>query len=167
MILKLIVLVICLLCVGAQAELLGSLPESPHKIEFDLMVLDKKSARNLEKIAVVGDKAIVERGVTVAGNSLPGNSLANDDLYVVRRSRDNRLGTTDGAILVYLTPEASLSAVASERSLTIKHEFSALNGGLLEPANLALVESEIALLVLDLSVRSAELNTNFYLVEPQ
>ncbi|MDA8954130.1 hypothetical protein N9H90_10270 [Pseudomonadales bacterium] len=164
---KLLITVICILSASVQAGLLGAPADSSAKFEPGLIILDITNTIASERIAVLGDKAVVKKSVLAQRMSALENYSRTQNTYVIRRSSDNRLGTTDGAVLIYLHSGVSLSAVAIEFGLTIKHEFSALNGGLLMPSSVNSTDQIIARLLLDSRVRSAELNANYYLVEAQ
>ena len=157
---KLVLLVMVILLSGTSlGQFLGGEVERSPTIELDLMVLDASQVAKLDRIAVIGNVAVIKKSVSskyvVALSSAP-------TLLVVRDPASGKYGTTDGGMIISFEPEQNLKTIALDHGLLIKHRFSAVPKGVLISSNSADVASYLKALRADSRVISADLDVNFY-----
>ena len=157
---KIVLLVIMILLSGASlGQFLGGEVERSPTIELDLMALDVSQVAELDRIAVIGNVAVIKKSVSskyvVALSSAPA-------LLVVRDPASGKYGTTDGGMIISFEPEQNLTTIALDHGLDIKHRFSAVPKGVLISSNSTDVASYLKALRADSRVISADLDVNFY-----
>ena len=157
---KLVLLVMVILLSGTSlGQLLGGEVERSPTIELDLMVLDASQVAELDRIAVIGNVAVIKKSVS---SKYVGALSSAPTLLVVRDPASGKYGTTDGGIIISFEPEQNLKTIASDYGLVIKHRFSAVSKGVLIPSNSTDIASYLRSLRADSRVISADLDVNFY-----
>ena len=157
---RLVVVVTMLLFSGSSVgQFLGSEEERSPTIASDLMVLEASQVAELDRIAVIGNVAVVKKTVS---SKYVGALSSAPILLVVRDPTSGKYGTTDGGIIIIFEAEQNLSAIASDHGLGIKHRFSALPMGVLMPSNTGAAASYLSSLRADPRIVTADLDVNYY-----
>lgn len=130
------------------------------RIATDLALVPASLVSDAERLATLGDKAVVTN--ESASNYESPSRVWGERIFVVENSRTGRLGTTDGGIVVRLHSSASLDGLSADYSLTVKHAFTAQPAAVLLPEDPEVADAYVAKLREDDRVVSAELNVNFY-----
>jgi len=130
------------------------------RIATDLALVPASLVSDAERLATLGDKAVVTN--ESASNYESPSKVWGERVLVVENSRTGRLGTTDGGIVVRLYSSASLDGLSADYGLTVKHAFTAQPAAVLLPKDPEVADTYVAKLREDSRVVSAELNVNFY-----
>jgi hypothetical protein len=130
------------------------------RIATDLALVPASLVSDAERLATLGDKAVVTN--ESASNYESPSRVWGERILVVENSRTGRLGTTDGGIVVRLYSSASLDGLSADYGLTVKHAFTAQPAAVLLPKDPEVADTYVAKLREDSRVVSAELNVNFY-----
>lgn len=130
------------------------------RIATDLALVPASLVSDAERLATLGDKAVVTN--ESASNYESPSKVWGEPVLVVENSRTGRLGTTDGGIVVRLYSSASLDGLSADYGLTVKHAFTAQPAAVLLPKDPEVADTYVAKLREDSRVVSAELNVNFY-----
>ena len=130
------------------------------RIATDLALVPASLVSDAERLATLGDKAVVTK--ESASNYESPSKVWGERVLVVENSRTGRLGTTDGGIVVRLHSSASLDGLSADYGLTVKHAFTAQPAAVLLPKDPEVADTYVAKLREDSRVVSAELNVNFY-----
>ena len=130
------------------------------RIATDLALVPASLVSDAERLATLGDKAVVTN--ESASNYESPSKVWGERVLVVENSRTGRLGTTDGGIGVRLYSSASLDGLSADYGLTVKHAFTAQPAAVLLPKDPEVADTYVAKLREDSRVVSAELNVNFY-----
>jgi len=141
------------------AEFTGSIEDRSPEIDFNLTVLDASAVAEADSLALLGDVAVIDK--SVEGKYLRASSTGSS-LLVVRDPMTGKYGTSDGGIIIRTRESESLSAIAADYGLDLKHEFSALPMGVLMPKNISAAASVLTSLRADSRIISADLDVNFY-----
>ena len=157
---RLTLLVTVILLSGTSlGQFLGSEEERSPTIASDLMVLDASQVAELDRIAVIGNVAVIKKGMS---SKYVGALSSAPVLLVVRDPSSGKYGTTDGGIIISFEAEQNLSAIASDHGLNIKHEFSALPMGVLMSSDINAAGSYLSSLRADPRIVTADLDVNYY-----
>ena len=143
----------------ALAESHGSIEVREPVIEQNLVVLNAALVAESDRLALLGDLAVIDK--TAAGGFAVSASKSRG-LLVVRDPMTGKYGTSDGGIIIRTREGESLSAIAADYGLALKHEFSALPMGVLMPKNINAAASILITLKADSRILSADLDVNFY-----
>ena len=143
----------------AFAEFLGSLADRSPSVAQNLTVLDASVVSDEDRLALLDNRAVVNKSVVI---NYPASASIGTVLLVVQDSMSGKYGTTDGGIIVQIQEGQSLSAVASDYGMDIKHEFSALPMGVLMPSNINAAASYLSSLRADSRIVTADLDVNYY-----
>ena len=130
------------------------------RIATDLALVPASLVSDAERLATLGDKAVVTN--ESASNYESPSKVWGERVLVVENSRTGRLGTTDGGIVVRLYSSASLDGLSADYGLTVKHAFTAQPAAVLLPKDPEVADTYVAKLREDSRVVSAKLNVNFY-----
>jgi hypothetical protein len=130
------------------------------RIATDLALVPASLVSDAERLATLGDKAVVTN--ESASNYESPSRVWGERILVVENSRTGRLGTTDGGIVVRLHSSTSLDGLSADYGLTVKHAFTAQPAAVLLPEDPEVADAYVAKLREDDRVVSAELNVNFY-----
>jgi hypothetical protein len=130
------------------------------RIATDLALVPASLVSDAERLATLGDKAVVTN--ESASNYESPSKVWGERVLVVENSRTGRLGTTDGGIVVRLHSSASLDGLSADYGLTVKHAFTAQPAAVLLPKDPEVADTYVTKLREDSRVVSAELNVNFY-----
>ena len=130
------------------------------RIATDLALVPASLVSDAERLATLGDKAVVTS--ESASNYESPSKVLGERILVVLNSRTGLLGTTDGGIVVRLHSSASLDGLSADYGLTVKHAFTAQPAAVLLPEDPEVADAYVAKLREDDRVVSAELNVNFY-----
>ena len=130
------------------------------RIATDLALVPASLVSDAERLATLGDKAVVTN--ESASNYESPSRVWGERILVVENSRTGRLGTTDGGIVVRLYSSASLDGLSADYGLTVKHAFTAQPAAVLLPKDPEVADTYVAKLREDSRVVSAKLNVNFY-----
>lgn len=130
------------------------------RIATDLALVPASLVSDAERLATLGDKAVVTN--ESASNYESPSKVLGERILVVLNSRTGLLGTTDGGIVVRLHSSASLDGLSADYGLTVKHAFTAQPAAVLIPEDPEVADAYVAKLREDDRVVSAELNVNFY-----
>ncbi len=152
-----------LLCSTSLGQFLGSEVERSPTIASDLMVLDASQVAESDRVAVIGNKAIVNKSTTAKYASALAVAAS---LLVVQDSASGKYGTSDGGIIVRFSEGENLADIASDHGLTIKHEFSALPMGVLMPSDIDAAAFYLSSLRADSRIVTADLDVNYYDAKP-
>ena len=157
---KLVLLVMVILLSGTSlGQFLGGEVDGSPTIELDLMVLDASQVAELDRIAVIGNVAVIKKSFS---SKYVGALSSASTLLVVRDPASGKYGTTDGGMIISFEPEQNLTTIASDHGLVIKHRFSAVPKGVLISPNSNDIASYLRSLRADSRVISADLDVNFY-----
>ena len=143
----------------ALAESHGSIEVRQPVIKQNLVVLNAALVAESDRLALLGDLAVIDK--TAAGGFEVSASKSRG-LLVVRDPMTGKYGTSDGGIIIRTREGKSLSAIAADYGLDLKHEFSALPMGVLMPKNISAAASVLTTLRADSRILSADLDVNFY-----
>lgn len=145
-------LLCCSALVLAQAE-------SPV-ISKELTLLPASAVLQRDRVALLGNHAVVTKASARA--YVRAQTAASEQPLVVEDPANDRLGTTDGGIVVRLYSASSLQGLAADYGLIVSHVFTAQPAGVLVPEVRENAVSYLASLRDDSRVVSAGLNVNFY-----
>ena len=143
----------------ALAESHGFIEVREPVIKQNLVVLNAALVAESDRLALLGDLAVIDK--TAAGGFAVSASKSRG-LLVVRDPMTGKYGTSDGGIIIRTREGESLSAIAADYGLDLKHEFSALPMGVLMPKNISAAASILTTLKADSRILSADLDVNFY-----
>ena len=141
------------------AEFIEPVRDRSPKIDLNLTVIDASVVPEADRLALLGDVAVIDK--SVEGKYLRAASTGSSFL-VVRDPMTGKYGTSDGGIIIGTREGESLSAIAADYGLDLKHEFSALPMGVLLPKNISAAASVLTSLRADSRIISADLDVNFY-----
>jgi hypothetical protein len=155
----LLLLLLIISSILVYAEFTGSIEDRSPEIDLNLTVLDASVVAEADSLALLGDVAVIDK--SVKGKYLIAASTSSS-LLVVRDPMTGKYGTSDGGIITRTREGESLSAIAADYGLDLKHEFSALPMGVLMPKNISAAASVLTTLRADSRILSADLDVNFY-----
>ena len=141
------------------AEYMDPFEDRSPAIDPNLTVLDASVVAQADRLALLGDVAVIDKSVE-GKYSRPAST--GSSLLVVRDPMTGKYGTSDGGIIIRTRESESLSAIAADYGLDLKHEFSALPMGVLMPKNISAAASVLTTLRADSRILSADLDVNFY-----
>jgi hypothetical protein len=141
------------------AEYMDPFEDRSPAIDPNLTVLDASVVAQADRLALLGDVAVIDKSVE-GKYSRPAST--GSSLLVVRDPMTGKYGTSDGGIIIRTRESESLSAIAADYGLDLKHEFSALPMGVLMPKNISAAASILTTLRADSRILSADLDVNFY-----
>jgi hypothetical protein len=142
----------------AFGEFRGSLADRSPTVAPDLIVLEASQVAESDRIAVIGNKAVINK----SASSKYASALAfAPSLFVVQDPITGKYGTSDGGIVIRFSEGENLAAIAADYGMDIKHEFSALPMGVLMPFNTGAAASYLSSLRADFRVVTADLDVNF------
>jgi len=147
---------------SAVASMLSNVRTLNPIVMSDLAVVSLSDAEKSARVAVLGDKAVVAKGVGVTRASA-GRDV---ELLVIQHPSNGRYGTSDGGILVFLHAAGDLEGLAADYGLNIKDSLSSAPIGILHPADIETSVSFLEPLRSDPRVVAAQLDTNYYEVAP-
>ncbi len=128
-------------------------------VEPSLSVVDAKSVAALDRVATLGNLAVVRRDDERDTFDTASSGIS---LLVVRDPRSGRYGTSDGSIIIRTVEGISLYDLASGHGLAVKHSYSELPMGVLSPPAPDSVSLYLRALRTDSRVIFADLDVNFY-----
>tara|TARA_B100001989_G_scaffold240889_1_gene206336 strand:- start:293 stop:784 length:492 start_codon:yes stop_codon:yes gene_type:complete len=146
-------------CTKVLSQGLESFEERALVVEPSLSVVDVNSVAVLDRLATLGNLAVVRKDVE--RDTFDTASLGSS-LLVVRDPRSGRYGTSDGSIIIRTVAGISLNDLAFEYGLAVKHSYSELPMGVLSPSDSDSVWSYLSALRMDSRVIFADLDVNFY-----
>ena len=144
--------------------------EGDPTISAELTVLPLAMVAEKDRVAVLGDKAVVTNAVAAKYNRPQSGSgakfrVAQDPIRVKLRVVQDPItedyGTTDGGILVHLHSADTLEGLAADYGLTVHHAFSAVPMGVLKAQSVEAAPTYINTLRDDSRVISAELDVSY------
>ncbi len=141
------------------AEYMDPFEDRSPAIDPNLTVLDASVVAQADRLALLGDVAVIDKS-NEGKYSRPAST--GSSLLVVRDPMTGKYGTSDGGIIIRTRENESLSAIAADYGLDLKHEFSALPMGVLMPKNISAAASVLTTLRADSRILSADLDVNFY-----
>ena len=141
------------------AEYMDPFEDRSPAIDPNLTVLNASVVAQADRLALLGDVAVIDKSVE-GKYSRPAST--GSSLLVVRDPMTGKYGTSDGGIIIRTRESESLSAIAADYGLDLKHEFSALPMGVLMPKNISAAASVLTTLRADSRILSADLDVNFY-----
>jgi hypothetical protein len=141
------------------AEFIEPVQDRSPKIDLNLTAIDASVVPEADRLALLGDVAVIDKSVE-GKYSRPASSGLS--LLVVRDPMTGKYGTSDGGIIVRTRDGESLTAIAADYGLDLKHQFSALPMGVLIPTNISTAASYLNSLRADSRIISADLDVNFY-----
>lgn len=142
------------------AQTLGDTYRLPG-LEQGLVAIDLSSTLPKDRLAIIGEKAIVASDALSAPPYPRGARESGQRLLVIRRPNDGALGITDGSILLSLREADDLASVVSDHGLEIDRIFSTESIALLKPIGAKQIPGTVDRLISDARVLSAELNSNY------
>ena len=144
--------------------------EDDPTIATELTVLPLAMVAEKDRVAVLGDKAVVTNAVAAKYNRVQSGSgeklrvaqaPVGVKLRVVQDPVTEDYGTTDGGILVHLHSADTLEGLAADYGLTVHHAFSAVPMGVLKAQSVEAAPTYINTLRDDSRVISAELDVSY------
>ena len=155
--LKILAVVIVFACSIAIA--VGGSDDDGPTISAELTVLPLAMVAEKDRVAVLGDKAVVTKAAAAKYNR--AQSVSESTLRVVQDPVTEDYGITDGGILVHLHSADTLEGLAADYGLTVHHAFSAVPMGVLKAESIEAAPAYISTLRDDPRVISAELDVNY------
>ena len=155
--LKILAVVAVFACSTAIA--VGVSDEDSPTISAELILLPLAMVAKKDRVAILGDKAVVMNAVAAKYNRAQSDSAST--LRVVQDPVTEDYGTTDGGILVHLHSAGTLEGLAADYGLTVHHVFSAAPMGVLKAESIEAAPAYISTLRDDSRVISAKLDVSF------
>lgn len=143
---------------SVAASLLGTERTLHPTVMTELAIVSVADTEESNRIAVLGDKAVVKRGVSVKRASAASGS----GLLVIQHPTSGRYGTTDGGILVFLHTASDLQGLAADYGLKVKDALSVAPVGVLIPVDIKTSISFLEPLRSDPRVIDAQIDANYY-----
>ena len=141
------------------AEFIEPLEDRSPVIDLNLTITDASAVAEIDRVALLGGVAVINKSVE---GKYSRAASTGSSLLVVRDPITGKYGTSDGGIIIGTREGESLSAIAADYGLDLKHEFSALPMGVLLPKNISAAASVLTSLRADSRIISADLDVNFY-----